>query len=73
MNVNRDMRAQGSTKLSPEDTAIIEKLVSGGLRSLYAAASHEPLPDRMNELLERLKAREDLACQRKTATDIPPK
>lgn len=52
------MKKQAPKNLSREDAAVVEQQAASGLRLFYDRAIHEPLPDRMNELLERLKALE---------------
>jgi hypothetical protein len=44
--------------ISPQDKALIERQIAGGLHALYDKAVLEPLPDVMAELLEQLKERE---------------
>ena len=45
-----------TTTLSPEDSAIVEQQAASALRCLFDTIVHEPLPDIMRALLERLEA-----------------
>jgi hypothetical protein len=44
--------------LAPTDKALIERAISGALRSIYRDVPFEPLPDDFQKLLEQLSEQE---------------